>query len=131
MTFDAIARASREQSDWPASYSDAGHAYREIMKLVRSLPKEDADEYRRLLTDRCELVVRTMMSAMLREPDTGKKARAATSVLRAVRQLQLLHVPELPQQVEVTVLSEFETALRDLHDELAARADGRPVPVEP
>lgn len=110
-------KAGEQAGTWPCSFSSQGHAYNRVMTLVRELPKESADEYRALLTSRCEDVIRYMMPKVIKGD-----ARAANVMLRAVNMLRSMHVPELPQTVNVTVQGEFESAMKELLGEMEARA---------
>ena len=46
-------------------YSSAGHAYNQVRQLMHEYPREDVEAYRDLLTDRLELVIRTLTPKVL------------------------------------------------------------------
>lgn len=107
-------------------YASAGHAYNQVTKLMREYPREDVEEYRDLLIDRQELVIRVLTPKVLKA-DTW----AIDRYLRACEQLAKLVGANRPERVEITAAqSELDSAYRELLAEMNARAAGVPVPQE-
>lgn len=107
-------------------YSSAGHAYNQVTKLMREYPREDVEEYRDLLIDRLELVIRALTPKVIKA-DTWSTDR----YLRACEQLARLVGANRPERVEVSAAqSELDSAYRELLAEMNARAAGAPIPPE-
>lgn len=118
VTWDVIAQQ--------LEYASAGHAYNQVTKLMREYPREDIEAYRDLLIDRQELVIRVLTPKVLKA-DTW----AIDRYLKACDQLARLTGSNRPEKLELSVgASELDAALRELEQELRARAGGAPVPQE-
>lgn len=132
-----------------------GHAnaYRAVKRVLTSLPTEGADEARQLELERLDTLTQAALAVMERhhyyvsdgrvvylggkddrEPlrDDGPVLQAIDRLLRiGARRAALLGL-DAPRQLHIqeTAVGELDAAVRELADELAARAGGQGVPSE-
>lgn len=108
-------------------YASAGHAYNAVTALLKEYPREDVEQYRDLLTDRLELVIRVLTPKVLNADNWS-----IDRYLKACDQLARLTGSNRPEKLEISAgATELDEALRELESEMRLRAGGEPVPQEP
>jgi hypothetical protein len=107
-------------------YSSTGHAYDRFMAIMREYPREDVETTRELIADRLESVIRVLTPKILKGDNWS-----IDRYLKTCEQLAKLTGANRPEKLELSVgASELDAALRELEQELRARAGGAPVPQE-